>query len=140
MEREGIDTRAKLANWSERELERSTALAARPSPGLRKASRKQGFHFEATERLAPVAECGATPQDDTVLHSLLDRSIVFSYDRSGFRRHAARFIAGELETDQRGRVAVVTGASSGIGIEVARGLLLRGADTTLCCSFGICVI
>lgn len=84
-------------------------------------------------RLAAVAECGATPQDGAVFHSLLDRSIVFSYDRSGFRRHAATFIAGELETDQRGRVAVVTGASSGIGIEVARGLLLRGAEVILAC-------
>ena len=68
-----------------------------------------------------------------MFNALLDRSIVFSYDRSGFRRHAAEFIPGELETDQRGRIAVVTGASSGIGIEIARGLLLRGAEVILAC-------
>lgn len=68
-----------------------------------------------------------------MLNALLDRSIVFSFDRSGFRRHAAKFIPGELETDQRGRIAVVTGASSGIGVEIARGLLLRGAEVILAC-------
>lgn len=68
-----------------------------------------------------------------MLGVLLDRSIVFSFDRTGYRRHAARFPAGELDTDQRGRLALVTGASSGIGIEIARGLLARGADVILAC-------
>lgn len=68
-----------------------------------------------------------------MLDALLDRSIVFSYDRTGYRRHASHFIPNELETDQRGRVAVVTGGSSGIGVEVARGLLRRGAEVILAC-------
>lgn len=66
-----------------------------------------------------------------MLGALLDRSIVFSFDRTGYRRHARAFPPGELEVDASGRVAVVTGASSGLGVEIARGILARGARVVL---------
>lgn len=66
-----------------------------------------------------------------MLDALLDRSIVFSFDRTGFRRHARGFVRGELDVRGEGRTAVVTGASSGLGVEIARGLLERGLDVIL---------
>jgi NAD(P)-dependent dehydrogenase (short-subunit alcohol dehydrogenase family) len=66
-----------------------------------------------------------------VLGALLDRSIVFSFDRTGYRRHARAFPPGELDVDASDRLALVTGASSGIGVEIARGMLARGARVVL---------
>lgn len=68
-----------------------------------------------------------------MLDALLDRSIVFSFDRTGHRRHARHFAAGELDVDGAGRVALVTGASSGLGVEIARGLLSRGMTVLMAC-------
>ena len=39
----------------------------------------------------------------------LDRSVVFSYDRHGFQRHARHFQDGDAERDLTGRIALVTG-------------------------------
>jgi len=67
--------------------------------------------------------------------ALLDRSIVFSYDRSGYERHA-RFFSdpdAEPERDMQGRVALVTGANSGIGKVTARSLASRGAEVWMLC-------
>jgi NAD(P)-dependent dehydrogenase (short-subunit alcohol dehydrogenase family) len=66
-----------------------------------------------------------------VFDALLDRSILLSFDRTGFRRHARRFVPGELEVRGEGRTAIVTGASSGLGLAIAEGLLARGLDVVL---------
>lgn len=68
-----------------------------------------------------------------ILDAVLDRSILFSFDRSGFERHACRFDAADLDADIAGRVCLVTGANSGIGFATARALARRGAGVRLLC-------
>ena len=41
-----------------------------------------------------------------MLNKLLDASIVFSFDRTGFRRHAREFQASSMATNLSGRIAV----------------------------------
>jgi len=64
---------------------------------------------------------------------LLDASIVRSFDRTGFERHRACFASTDLEVDLGGRVCLVTGANSGIGLETAQALAARGAAVWMLC-------
>jgi dehydrogenase/reductase SDR family protein 12 len=69
----------------------------------------------------------------SIVSRLLDATIVLSFDRSGYRRHAASFRPEDLQVDLSGRVAVVTGANSGIGKATSRALAERGAEVFLLC-------
>ena len=65
--------------------------------------------------------------------ALLDASIFYSFDRSGFRRHARSFTPGDLDVDLTAKVCLVTGANSGIGFETSRALAGRGATVWMLC-------
>jgi NAD(P)-dependent dehydrogenase (short-subunit alcohol dehydrogenase family) len=64
---------------------------------------------------------------------LLDASILLSFDRTGYRRHAAGFDPTDLQVDLAGRVCLVTGANSGIGLETSLALAARGGRVWMLC-------
>lgn len=55
----------------------------------------------------------------------------FGFGQPGFRRHARRF--EPLDADLRGRVVVVTGANSGLGLATAAALAAHGATVWMLC-------
>ena len=62
---------------------------------------------------------------------LLDKSIVFSFDRTGFHRHAQKFPEVYQRADTSSLHAVVTGANSGIGFATAYQLSKLGVRVTI---------
>ena len=66
-------------------------------------------------------------------NALLDPTIVLSFDRHGFRRHARGFDPADLEVSLTGRRIAITGANSGIGFASARALAGLGASVWMLC-------
>ncbi|MEO1087481.1 MAG: SDR family NAD(P)-dependent oxidoreductase, partial [Acidobacteriota bacterium] len=64
---------------------------------------------------------------------VLDASIYFSFDRSGFKRHSERFNPADLDRSVEGRRMLVTGANSGLGRAAALRLAHLGAEVWLLC-------
>ena len=63
--------------------------------------------------------------------ALLDRTIVLSFDRNGYHRHARHFIGEDV--DLSGQVVVVTGGNAGIGRAIAHSLAVDRAEVWLVC-------
>lgn len=68
-----------------------------------------------------------------ILDRLLDGTVVLSFDRTGFARHAASHDPADLDVDLSGRAVAVTGANSGIGLATAAALAERGARVHMLC-------
>jgi NAD(P)-dependent dehydrogenase (short-subunit alcohol dehydrogenase family) len=67
------------------------------------------------------------------LDAFLDTTVYFSFDGTGFRRHAKRFDASDLDVDLAGKRCLITGGNSGIGFATAEALARLGARVDLLC-------
>lgn len=65
--------------------------------------------------------------------TLLDRTIYYSFDRSGFLRHGKQLDLGHLDVDMAGKKCLITGANSGLGLAATKGLARRGSTVILAC-------
>ena len=64
---------------------------------------------------------------------LLDLSVAWSFDQTGYLRHARGFDTRDLQVDLAHHTVVVTGANSGIGRAAASQLGSLGAHVVLAC-------
>ena len=61
------------------------------------------------------------------------RKLSLSFDQPGFLAHQARFEPGDLDVDMSGKVCLVTGATSGLGLATCRALGELGAQVWMLC-------
>ncbi len=63
----------------------------------------------------------------------LDRTVIASFDVRGFERHQRSFSDADIPADLKGKVFLVTGANSGIGLAATRELSRRGGRVYMLC-------
>ncbi|MGC6417582.1 MAG: SDR family NAD(P)-dependent oxidoreductase [Bradymonadia bacterium] len=69
----------------------------------------------------------------SIWHRALDRSVVFSFDRHGFKRHARQFADNIEGRDLSAKNIMVTGCNSGIGFASVEALSAQGAMVYMAC-------
>ncbi len=65
--------------------------------------------------------------EDKYCDFILDKSIIFSFDKTGYKRHKSKFEENLSQKDITGKISLVTGGTSGIGGEVAQELSRLGS-------------
>lgn len=81
--------------------------------------------------MAPGRHTAAMHPLRRALDTLADLSVVGSFSALGYRLRAPTFDPKDTDVDLSGRVVVVTGASSGIGLSSARSLAGKGATVVM---------
>ena len=64
---------------------------------------------------------------------VLDATVLYSFDQSGYHRHAKSFRTDDLNVDMTGKVVLITGANSGLGKASAIAIAKRNATVYLLC-------
>lgn len=67
------------------------------------------------------------------LDPILDKTVIFGFDRFGYLLRKNLWDPQDLEVDMRGQICVVTGANSGLGYATTRALAERGATVIMAC-------
>ena len=65
--------------------------------------------------------------EDKYWDFILDKTVVLSFDNTGFQRHKIKFEEDISQKDLAGKRALVTGGSSGIGGAFAKQLSRQGS-------------
>ena len=65
--------------------------------------------------------------EDKYWNFVLDKTVVFSFDNTGFQRHKKNFKEDSSQKDLSGKRALVTGGTSGIGGAVAKKISRQGS-------------
>jgi dehydrogenase/reductase SDR family protein 12 len=68
---------------------------------------------------------------DKIWNQILDWSIIFSFDKTGFLRHQNEFKQDIPNKINQGKRALITGGTSGIGLATAQELSDKGIETTI---------